>query len=158
MILLHAHGTTDRSLLSFLSEVLLEGFLDTLNILPFLFLTYLLMEYIEHKASEKALRFMKRSGALGPLVGGTLGAVPQCAFSAVASSLFTGRVITLGTLISVFLATSDEMTPILLTGNARIGSIALLLCYKIAVGIVIGFLIDVLSITTTSLPIVLVPV
>jgi hypothetical protein len=144
MILLHAHGTTDISLLSFLSKVLLEGFLDTLNILPFLFLTYLLMEYIEHKASEKVLRFMKRSGALGPLVGGTLGAVPQCAFSAVASSLFTGRVITLGTLISVFLATSDEMIPILLTGNARIESILILLCYKIAVGIVIGFAIDAL--------------
>jgi len=143
-MLLHAHHSGDISLASFLSEVLLDGFLDTLKIIPFLFLTYLLMEYIEHKASEKTLAFMKKSGALGPLVGGALGAVPQCAFSAVASNLYTGKVITLGTLIAVFLSTSDEMLPILISANADVGKIFLILGYKAAVAIVMGFIIDIL--------------
>ena len=143
-MLLHAHHSGDISLTSFLSEVLLDGFLDTLKIIPFLFLTYLLMEYIEHKASEKTLAFMKKSGALGPLVGGALGAVPQCAFSAVASNLYTGKVITLGTLIAVFLSTSDEMLPILISANADVGKIFLILGYKAAVAIVMGFIIDIL--------------
>ena len=141
-MIIHAHHSTDISLLSFLSEVLLEGFLDTLNIIPFLFLTYLFMEYIEHKASEKSLAFMKKSGALGPLAGGVLGAGPQCAFSAIASNLYTGRVITLGTLAAVFLSTSDEMLPILIAGNAGIGKILLILGYKVIVGIVMGFAVD----------------
>ncbi len=143
-MLLHAHHSSDVSFTSFLTEVLLEGFLDTLNVIPFLFLTYLFMEYIEHKASERSLAFMKKSGALGPLVGGALGAVPQCAFSAIASNLYTGRVITLGTLIAVFLSTSDEMLPILIAGSTDIGNILLILGYKVAVGIVIGFIIDLL--------------
>lgn len=143
-MVIHAHHSADISLTSFLSEVLLDGFLDTLTVIPFLFLTYLFMEYIEHKASEKSLAFMKKSGALGPLVGGALGAAPQCAFSAVASNLYTGRVITLGTLISVFLSTSDEMLPILIAGNANVGKILIILAYKVAVGIIIGFLIDII--------------
>ena len=140
---LHSHIQTDLSVISFLEEVLLDGFLDTLKVVGFLFLTYLLMEYIEHKASERTMKFMKKSGSLGPLVAGSLGAVPQCAFSAMASNLYTGRVITLGTLFAVFLSTSDEMLPILLTGNAEIGSIMKILAYKVCVGITIGFIIDI---------------
>ena len=139
-MLLHSHIQTDLSVISFLEEVLLDGFLDTLKVVGFLFLTYLLMEYIEHKASERTMKFMKKSGSLGPLVAGSLGAVPQCAFSAMASNLYTGRVITLGTLFAVFLSTSDEMLPILLTGNAEIGSIMKILAYKVCVGIAIGFI------------------
>ena len=142
-MLLHSHIQTDLSVISFLEEVLLDGFLDTLKVVGFLFLTYLLMEYIEHKASERTMKFMKKSGSLGPLVAGSLGAVPQCAFSAMASNLYTGRVITLGTLFAVFLSTSDEMLPILLTGNAEIGSIMKILAYKVCVGIAIGFIIDI---------------
>ena len=142
-MILHSHIQTDLSVISFLEEVLLDGFLDTLKVVGFLFLTYLLMEYIEHKASERTMKFMKKSGSLGPLVAGSLGAVPQCAFSAMASNLYTGRVITLGTLFAVFLSTSDEMLPILLTGNAEIGSIMKILAYKVCVGIAIGFIIDI---------------
>ena len=142
-MLLHSHIQTDLSVISFLEEVLLDGFLDTLKVVGFLFLTYLLMEYIEHKASERTMKFMKKSGSLGPLVAGSLGAVPQCAFSAMASNLYTGRVITPGTLFAVFLSTSDEMLPILLTGNAEIGSIMKILAYKVCVGIAIGFIIDI---------------
>ncbi len=141
-MLLHAHLSGEISLTSFLSEVILDGLLDTLKIIPFLFLTYLLMEFIEHKASEKMLLFMKRSGSLGPLVGGALGAVPQCAFSAVAANLYTGRVITLGTLLAVFLSTSDEMLPILIAGEADIKNVLLLLLYKVISAIAVGFIID----------------
>ena len=142
-MLLHAHHSADISVVSFLSEVILDGFIDTIKIIPFLFLTYLLMEYIEHKASEKSLNFMQRSGKLGPLVGGALGAVPQCAFSAVASNLFTARIISVGTLVAVFLSTSDEMLAILIAGNANVGNILLILGYKAMVGILMGFLIDI---------------
>lgn len=141
-MLLHAHTEHSLSLSSFLREVLLDGFLDTLNIIPFLFLTYLLMEYIEHKASARLDAFMKRSGALGPAVGSALGAVPQCAFSAMASNLYTGRVITLGTLIAVFLSTSDEMLPILLSGSVSAGKIFLILGYKALVAVAVGFAVD----------------
>ena len=143
-MLLHAHHTNSITASSFLSEVLLDGFIDTLKVIPFLFLTYLFMEYIEHKASERVLGFMEKSGKLGPLVGGALGAIPQCAFSAVASNLYTGRVITAGTLIAVFLSTSDEMLPILISGNVNAVKILMLLGYKVAVGIIIGFTVDIL--------------
>ena len=141
-MVLHAHQVSLPSVSSFLGEVLLDSFLDTLNVIPFLFLTYLLMEYIEHKASRGLNSFMKRSGALGPAVGSVLGAVPQCAFSAMASNLYTGRVITLGTLIAVFLSTSDEMLPLLISGSIGVGKIFLILGYKAAVALTVGFAVD----------------
>jgi hypothetical protein len=104
----------------FLEEVVWHGFIDTLKLVLFLFLTYLLMEFIEHKASDKARGIMTKAGSLGPAMGGVLGAVPQCGFSAAAANLYTGRVITLGTLIAVFLSTSDEMLPIMIAGNIHI--------------------------------------
>ena len=133
----HAHEAS--GILAFLDEVLLHGLLDTLKLLPFLFLTYLLMEFIEHKATDKAERFMKKAGPVAPLIGGALGAVPQCGFSAAASNLFAGRVITVGTLVAVFLSTSDEMLPILISGKISAIGIAVILLYKAAVGIAVGF-------------------
>ncbi len=143
MALLHAHGEGGGALIVF-EEIFLHGLLDTLKLLPFLFLTYLLMEYIEHKAGDKAGRFMKSAGVYSPLVGGALGAVPQCGFSAAAASLYAGRVITLGTLLAVFLSTSDEMLPILLSGRIPVGTVLLILLYKAAVGAAIGLLVDLL--------------
>ena len=128
---------------TFLDEVVLHGVLDTLKLVLFLFLTYLLMEFIEHKASEQVKGVMTRAGALGPLIGGIFGAVPQCGFSAAAANLYTGRVITLGTLVAVFLSTSDEMLPILIAGNMSIGKVLLIIAYKCAVGIAMGFAIDI---------------
>jgi hypothetical protein len=116
--------------------------LDTLKIVPFLFLTYLLMEFIEHKASDKLYGFMKSSGGVGPLAGGLLGTVPQCGFSSVAANLFSCRVITIGTLVAVFLSTSDEMLPILIGGAFEAKTIITILAYKVAVSILIGFIID----------------
>ena len=129
---------------AFLDEVLLDGLLDTLKLLPFLFLTYLLMEFIEHRASDKAERFMQKAGAFGPAVGGLLGLVPQCGFSSAAANLYTGRVITTGTLIAVFLSTSDEMLPLLIGGSMPLGKVALVLGYKAGVAILVGFLADLL--------------
>lgn len=126
----------------FLDEVILHGIIEMLTIVPFLFLTYLLMEFIEHKASDKVSGFMRKAGALGPLVGGALGALPQCGFSASASNLYTGRVITLGTLIAVFLSTSDEMLPIFLAGDVELGRVMLIVAYKVAVAVLLGFLVD----------------
>ena len=126
----------------FLDEVVWHGFLDTLKLVLFLFLTYLLMEFIEHKASDKARKVMGGAGNFGPLVGGLFGAVPQCGFSAAAANLYTARVMSLGTLIAVFLSTSDEMLPIMLAGNIKISSVLLILLYKCAVGIAVGYAID----------------
>ena len=144
MFLLHTHTEAHSAsgITAFLSEVLLDGLLDTLKLLPFLFLTYLLMEYIEHKAEDRAQRFMSRAGSLAPLVGGALGVLPQCGFSAAASGLFAGRVISVGTLIAVFLSTSDEMLPILLGGSVQVGKIAFIILYKALVGIAVGFAVD----------------
>lgn len=127
----------------FLDEVVFHGFIDTLKLVLFLFLTYLLMEFIEHKASDKVKSTMTKAGSFGPLLGGVFGAVPQCGFSAAAANLYTGRVITLGTLVAVFLSTSDEMLPILIAGSMDVSKVLLIIAYKCAVGILMGFAIDI---------------
>ena len=141
--LLHAHtGEYSNAWHRALHEIILDGLLETLKIIPFLFLTYLFMELIEHRASDKAKRFMERSGAAGPLAGGLLGLIPQCGFSAAAANLFAGRIITVGTLVAVFLSTSDEMLPVLISGSVPLGTVGLVLLYKTCVAIFVGMLVD----------------
>ncbi len=123
-------------------EVLQDTAIDTIKLLPFLFITYLIMEYIEHKTSNKVKDVIKKSGKFGPLLGAIVGIFPQCGFSVSATNLYAGRVITLGTLISVYLATSDEMLPILLTEAVPAGTIFTILGIKLVLGIVAGFIID----------------
>lgn len=125
-------------------DILLDTIIDSARLIPFLFLTYLVMEYLEHRTAGKAQEVMKKGGRLGPLLGGALGAVPQCGFSAAASNLYAGRVITLGTLIAIYLSTSDEMLPILLSEADRVGVGAILkiLALKAVIGIAAGFIID----------------
>ena len=123
-------------------EVLQDTAIDTIKLLPFLFITYLIMEYIEHKTSNKVKDVIKKSGKFGPLLGAIVGIFPQCGFSVSATNLYAGRVITLGTLISVYLATSDEMLPILLTEAVPAGKIFTILGIKLVLGIVAGFIID----------------
>ena len=142
MFLLHTQAHGGEGITSFLYEVVHHGVIEVLKLLPFLFLTYLLMEFIEHKASDKVEGFMRRAGALGPLAGGALGALPQCGFSAAAANLYTGRVLTVGTLVAVFLSTSDEMIPILVGGNIGFGNVMLLVLYKVVVGVAVGFALD----------------
>lgn len=123
-------------------HILEHSFLDTLKLVPFLFLTYLLMEFIEHKTSTKVKQAINKSGKAGPLIGGLLGAVPQCGFSASAAGLYAGRVISLGTLIAIFLSTSDEMLPILISEAADMKLILQILGMKVVIGMVAGFVID----------------
>lgn len=124
-------------------EILLHTLIDTLKLLPFLFLTYLLMEFLEHRSASATEGWLHRAGKFGPLVGSALGIVPQCGFSAAASGLYSGRVITAGTLIAVYLSTSDEMLPILLS-SPQVSPLAILklLLTKLAVGMAAGFLVD----------------
>lgn len=125
-----------------LLEILKETSLDTLKLIPFLFITYLIMEYIEHKTSEKVKDTIQKSGKFGPLLGAIVGIFPQCGFSVSATNLYAARVITLGTLISVYLTTSDEMLPILLTEAIPATTILIILGIKLIIGIIAGFAID----------------
>lgn len=125
-----------------MTDVLLDTLIDCLKLLPFLFITYLLMEYLEHRAGDKATELVNRSGRFGPVIGGVLGAVPQCGFSAAVSNLYAGGVITRGTLLAVFLSTSDEMLPILISQRAPAVFMLKILAVKAAVGIVAGLIVD----------------
>ena len=125
-------------------EIIEDAIIDTLKLIPFLFITYLIMEYIEHKMSKKSKQTIRKSGKLGPLFGGIVGVVPQCGFSASATNLYAGRVISLGTLIAVYLSTSDEMIPILISEAVPIYVIVKILALKLALGIFFGFIIDII--------------
>ena len=91
-----------------MKDIILDTFLDTLKLIPFLFITFLLLEYIEHRFSKKNKDKISRAGKFGPILGSILGAFPQCGFSVMATNLYMARIITIGTLISVYLSTSDE--------------------------------------------------
>ena len=123
-------------------EIIEHTLIDSIKLLPFLFLTYLLMEYIEHKTKEKTKETIKKSGKFGPLIGGILGIVPQCGFSVSATNLYAARVITLGTLIAVYLSTSDEMLPIFISEAVPISTILKILGIKLLIGVFAGFVID----------------
>jgi len=123
-------------------EILEETLIDGIKLLPFLFITYLIMEFIEHKTKEKTKETIKKSGKFGPLIGGVLGIFPQCGFSVSATNLYAARVITLGTLIAVYLSTSDEMLPILLSEAVPITTILKILGIKLLIGIIAGTIID----------------
>lgn len=125
-----------------LIDAVIDTLVDGVKLLPFLFLTYLVMEYIEHKAGGRAQQIMQRSGNFGPVIGGILGVVPQCGFSAAASNLYAGRIITLGTLFSVFLSTSDEMLPIFISEKVAFATMFRILAFKAIVGIAAGLVID----------------
>ena len=125
-----------------LADVLLDTLKDTARLLPFLFLTYLVMEYLEHKTGEKSARMMGKSGRLGPFIGAAAGVVPQCGFSAAAASLYSGGVITVGTLLAIFLSTSDEMLPIFISEAVRVPTILKILLTKAVLGAATGFVID----------------
>lgn len=126
----------------YMLEIIEDTLLDSVKLIPFLFLTYLAMEWMEHKTGDAAKKIVEKSGKLGPLVGAVLGAFPQCGFSAAGSSLYAGRVITLGTLFAIYLSTSDEMLPIMLSEEVPFSVIGRILCLKILIGFVAGFLID----------------
>lgn len=126
-----------------LLHVLEHSALDTLRLVPFLFVTYLAMEALEHASAERVQAFVERSGKAGPAVGALLGAVPQCGFSAMAATLYAGRVVTAGTLVAVILSTSDEMVPVFLAHREPVGRLLAIVLAKVVVGVVVGLLVDV---------------
>ena len=115
---------------------------DTLSLVPFLFVTYLVLEALEHAAGNRVNAAVRRAGAAGPVVGAALGVLPQCGFSAMAATLYAGRVVTLGTLVAVFLSTSDEMLPMLLAERVDASSVATLLAAKAAIALISGVVVD----------------
>ncbi len=123
-------------------DIILDALIDSLKILPFLFVTYLIMEYLEHKTGEFSSKIVEKTEYFGPLWGGLLGVVPQCGFSAAASNLYAGRVITLGTLIAIYLSTSDEMVPLFISERVPLGTMIKILAIKAVIGIIAGFIID----------------
>ena len=126
-------------------EIIEDTLIDAIKLLPFLFITYLIMEYIEHKMGHKTKHAIKKSGKWGPIIGSILGAFPQCGFSVSATNLYAGRVITLGTLIAVYLSTSDEMLPIFISEAVSPIIILKILGIKFIIGIIAGTLIYVIA-------------
>ena len=125
-----------------MQEIILDTILDCLKIIPFLFIAFLIIEFFEHKLSHKTENTIKKAGKFGPLIGSILGALPQCGFSVLATNLYITRIISLGTLIAIYLSTSDEMLPVLIAEKAPISTIALLIGIKILIGLICGLVID----------------
>ena len=123
-------------------DIILDTLIDALKLLPFLFVAFLLLEFIEHKLSKKNKDKISKAGKLGPLAGSLLGAVPQCGFGSMATNLYSARVISLGTLISIYLSTSDELLPIMLSENVELPFLLKILGIKILIGMICGFIID----------------
>ncbi len=128
--------------LEFFIHVAWHAVEDTVHLVPFLFATYVAMEALEHAAGERIERMVARGGRAGAVVGAVLGAVPQCGFSAVAATLYSARVASLGTLVAVFLSTSDELVPIFLAEGAPIGRLVSILAAKVAIAAVMGLAVD----------------
>lgn len=125
-----------------MKEVIIETIIDSLKLLPFLFLAFLIIELFEHKFSKKNQKILKKSGKLGPVLGSILGIIPQCGFSVLATNLYVTRIISLGTLFAVYLATSDEMLPLLIANGAPLSLMLKILGIKFVLGMLFGFLID----------------
>ena len=125
-----------------LKECLMDGLIDTIKLLPYLLITFILLELLEHKLSKKNQKVLTKNKKYGPILGGVLGALPQCGFSAMASNLFSSRVITVGTLVAIFLSTSDEMLPIMLSEQVNFGLVVKIVGSKILIGIIVGFIVD----------------
>lgn len=125
-----------------LEHVLIHSLEETVKLIPFLFLTYLAMEYLENRAGQKTIQILSRTGKKGPVIGAALGIIPQCGFSAAAANLYAGGVITVGTMVAVFLSTSDEMLPILISGRIETKEIVGIVLAKVVVGCIAGLFVD----------------
>ena len=125
-------------------HLFLHVFLDSVKIVPFLFLAYLLMEWAEHYAGEKVKRFVAKTGKFGAIVGALAGLLPQCGFSAAAAGLYSGGIITVGTLLAVFLSTSDEMITVLLSGGIPVKDVLILLLTKFIIATIAGLILDII--------------
>ena len=124
-------------------DSLFDTIKDTAALIPFLFITYLAMEWLESKTEEQSVALLSRIGNSGPVIGAAAGVIPQCGFSAAAASLYSGGVISVGTVIAVFLSTSDEMVPIFLSSAVSPGAIVKILCIKFIIAMITGLSVDI---------------
>lgn len=118
---------------------------DTLTLIPFLFLTYIAMEWLERRTEDQSVDLLARIGKFGHVAGAGIGLIPQCGFSAAAASLYSGGVITAGTLMAVFLSTSDEMLPIFLSSSVGAGTIGKILAAKFVIALISGIMVDLIA-------------
>ena len=125
-----------------MKDIVIDTLIDGVKLIPFLFIAFLIIELIEHKLSNRNKDLITKTGKFGPMFGSILGMFPQCGFSVLATNLYVTRIVSLGTLISIYLSTSDEMLPILLSENVEIGLIIKILLIKLFIGMVSGFIID----------------
>ena len=125
-----------------MKDCIYDGLIDTLKLLPYLLITFLILEFIEHKFTNKNKKLLSNNRKFGPFIGGILGALPQCGFGSMAANLFSARIITIGTLISIFLSTSDEMLPIMISEKVDILTIIKIISFKILIGIITGCVVD----------------
>lgn len=125
-----------------MKEVILDTIIDSLKLIPFLLVAFLIIELLEHKLNNKTKSIITKSKKIGPIIGSLLGVIPQCGFSVMATNLYITRIITLGTLISIYLSTSDEMLIIMISEKVEISLILKILLIKIFFGIVYGLIID----------------
>lgn len=125
-------------------DIIKDTLIDGIRLIPFLFIAFLIIEIIEHKLTKKSKKIISKSGKFGPIIGSILGIFPQCGFSVMATNLYVTRIITLGTLISIYLSTSDEMLPILISEKVDANIIIKILLIKVLIGILCGFIIDVI--------------
>ncbi len=123
-------------------EIVIETCLDSIKMLPFLFFAFLLIEFLEYYSGEMSGKLLKKVGKAGPVVGAVLGCVPQCGFSVLAANLYAGGVLSAGTLIAVFTATSDEAVLILMANPGRAGEIIWLLAVKVVIAVAAGYFVD----------------
>ena len=127
-----------------MQEAIFEALIDSLKLVPFLFLTYLAMGLLERAGSSKAQQVIRSAGPVGPVFGALIGVVPQCGFSAAASYFYVGKIITLGTLLAVYLSTSDEMLPIFLSAHVPAETIAKVMISKVVIAVISGFFVELL--------------
>lgn len=125
-----------------MQEILLDSLVDCIKLLPFLYLSYLVVEYAEHKMSRRTKEIIYSAGKAGPILGALIGVIPQCGFSAAAAGLYAGGMVSPGTLLAVFLSTSDEMLPVMVSEGTSAGVISRILVTKVAVAILAGLLVD----------------
>lgn len=125
-----------------MKSVIFETLIDSFKLLPFLFITFLIIELFEHKLKKQSKKIIMKSGKFGPLLGSFLGIIPQCGFSVAATNLYVTRIISIGTLIAVYLSTSDEMIPILIAEHAPLLLIIKIILVKFIIGVIFGYILD----------------
>ena len=123
-------------------DCIFDGLIDTIKLFPYLLFTFILLELLEHRLDKKNEKLLRKNKRLGPIFGSLLGALPQCGFSTMAASLFSSRVISIGTVIAVFLSTSDEMLPIMISEKADVKLILSIIAFKVVIGMITGIIVD----------------